>query len=235
MDDTYIVAENLVELLRDLDPEKPYALRLLALLHSYPALTPKHGFSRFVFGEKWCYHTYVYPTGGPGILMSRYVIQNFNWQIWQQVPAQVVRTYLDDLAWGGYLKASGLELTHHPGFFQVFGVDTEVYQYMAHASIWELPFKPISWHVHRFAGMHDHYMVDVHRDMLAQNFTLASAPIEVPQCICPPNMHTRCVIKPEYGATDASGCRWGAIFLKCYLDPPFPPHWSSTASPRSRT
>jgi hypothetical protein len=120
MDDTYIHMANLYDYVSKLDHRVPYV--------HYPPSNPQTPHHRLItlllfkysmaIGDRWCHSGgWTYPSGGPGILFSRGFIEKFDLDRWEKTPSKW-NSGDDDVSWGGYIKDSGIILTHHHGISQ---------------------------------------------------------------------------------------------------------------------
>lgn len=125
MDDTYVHMENYHHLVSQLDSSRP-----------------------IIIGEKYCHPSFSYPTGGPGFILSRGFIDNFNFGSWKSITSNRNKEGIyDDLVWGQQVREMKAEFIHHSGFSQLAaGPTNNMFQYIASRSSWDLPFRPIAYH-----------------------------------------------------------------------------------------
>lgn len=95
-DEALILMDNLVEYL---DKEHDYKQNLL-------------------IGEMYCHERgFTFVSGGPGYVMSRGFIQNFNFTAWIWTPMKYFGYWTDDIDTGyTCMMTQGCKVVHHPGF-----------------------------------------------------------------------------------------------------------------------
>jgi hypothetical protein len=126
MDDTFLHPENAWHLLSTLNSSQP-----------------------MLIGERFCHHQFDYPTGGPGLIISRGLIDGFEVSVWNDIASHrtVKEGVFDDLVWGQYIKRKGIPLTHHNGFSQVpASLANPFFNYVMGRKKWNLDFRPIAYH-----------------------------------------------------------------------------------------
>jgi hypothetical protein len=115
---------------------------------------------KIVFAEKWCYNGINdFPVGGSGFILSRAVVDDFNWSDWSISIKNKRRLnkLIDDMAWGEYLARRNISVTHHLGIRQLPshpGMPLYRYWMQFHPSRhnnnypWNMDFRPLLLHQH---------------------------------------------------------------------------------------
>lgn len=197
MDDTWIHMENLHWLASQYDHKVP-----------------------LVLGEKYCHPKFTYPTGGPGFLISRGIIDRFDFTSWDFITTRNTKeTVFDDLVWGQQLASMNAPLVHYNGFSQFgAGFRNPIFRYMLSRFTWDLPFRPVAYHqgprfMHLMADLED----IMHR--LPYNIVETKNPLPSPECLCfdrGPNFHeVRCAPKITLSESHRIGCGSGLNNINC--------------------
>ena len=194
MDDTWVHMENLWDMLSTLDSSKP-----------------------MVIGEQYCHPNFMYPTGGPGFVISRALINSFDFGRWHQITRRrSAQSVFDDLVWGQYLQVTNTPLIHHHGFSQLSAsLDNSMFNYIISRTKWSLPFRPIAYHQgpHKFHVM-PHLEDALHRLPYED---LDKKMMKAPECRCWPmlaNDHeVRCT--PKESIRRYSACGNGLKSIAC--------------------
>jgi hypothetical protein len=73
---------------------------------------------KLLIGEQYCHQLgFPFAAGGPGFIFSRAFVDQFDWNLWTQIPLKHLEFYTDDIVTGYYCsKTPGCSLVHHPGF-----------------------------------------------------------------------------------------------------------------------
>lgn len=195
MDDTFIHAENAWQFVSNLNASEP------ALI-----------------GERFCHPNFEYPTGGPGFIISRGLIDAFDFKSWTaiQINRSVREGVFDDLVWGQLLQRMNVSITHHNGFSQTSAsLGNPMFNYMTGRTSWNLPFRPIAYH----QGPHKFSLMSQLQDVLHRlpYEELDPYMIELPPCKCwpmDPKAHElRCTTSPR--SASQRSCGGGLRYLKC--------------------
>jgi hypothetical protein len=202
MDDSYVHLENLLDLVEQHNSSK-----------------------RIVLGDKHCYWSnHDYPSGGPGVLFSRGVLDDFNQTEWE-LPfklAKNIGNFFDDVAWGDYLHFRGIPVTNHMGIEQAANrPHSPQWKYWLEfqrgkGRKWNLPYRPVLLHQHG----NPMPMVEVHNELHKIDYSPTSETlIDIPACHCPPNRHQKCVWNQDL--TNNGLCHWGFDRLTCIAPGPW--------------
>jgi hypothetical protein len=187
MDDTYLHIENLAELVGRYNESLP-----------------------IVIGEKYCHPSFSYPTGGPGFVISRGLIDSFDFQNWQTLTSRhnIKESLYDDLVWGQQLIHMKALLMHHHGFSQLSASKANpMFNYLISRETWNLPFRPIAYHQgpNKFDIMP--HLEDILHRLPYDN--LDSRMIGAPDCQCwpmqPSDHEIRCTATEQQRARDVCG------------------------------
>lgn len=197
MDDTWIHMENLWHLTKQYNSSEA-----------------------IVIGEKYCHPKFEYPTGGPGFLLSRGIIDSFDMENWRRLSeTHTADTVFDDLAWGHQIQDMGAKLIHNNGFSQFpASIGNPIFNYMKHRHTWDLPFRPVAYHQgpNRFDLMAE--LEDVlHK--LPYDILETKLPLPNPECKCYTrkiNSHeVRCTPRPDQSLTHRQACGGGFDNINC--------------------
>jgi hypothetical protein len=195
-DDSYYHLENIYDLVSKMDHTKP-----------------------IVIGEKFCSDNPDgnYPSGGPGIILSRAFIDNIDWEKWNNPLKRrlKVREFFEDVLWGRFLNDTG---TSH--FIQHHGISqAPMLPNSGHMNLfmdyrgkpWPLPFRPLAYHQ---SGKWT-TMPILHRKLHAIDYyPPARITFELPVCGCKYNFHSRCMWDlTKKGARIP--CRWDGLQVAC--------------------
>lgn len=200
MDDAYIHLENLHYLTKQYDPSKP-----------------------IIIGERYCYWSgHDYPNGGPGIILSRAAIENFNWEMWEHSLKVQTGKIFDDVIWGDYIHYANITFIHHHGITQEPVEENDhqqLFNYMMDQKnkSWPLSFRPTM--IHQRGSIH--LMPWLHQKL----HELSYLPIhpdayDPPLCYCPKdkNVHQKCAWNQKYAE---SSCHWSSQTLICLGPGPY--------------
>jgi hypothetical protein len=186
MDDTYVHLENILQLVSQYDYRE-----------------------KMVIGEKWCKNgEFEFPIGGSGFIISRAVVEDFDWPSWAHAIKRVnkMSDFVDDMAWGNYLKLRKIPIVHHGGIRQFPQHPTiPIYRY------W-MQFHPSNFHNNRYVS---HWNMDFRPLLLHQQ----NAPI--PMKVLHQNLHelrytpvaTKNLIEIPY-----CFCNSDRVIRKCFID-----------------
>lgn len=201
MDDSYLHLENMLHLFDQYDHTQPY-----------------------VFAEHWCktLGSIDYPTGGPGILFSRGVLDSWNWRAWNLANDLPEAEILDDVLWGEYLAHPNVSIpiTNHFGMSQFsWRSDSSVLLYYMSFSygldrLWPMDFRPVALHQHKS----DISMATLHKRL----HNIAYEPVapkiyKTRPCFCTGDQHGKCIWDYEL----KERCRWSTDLLRCVAKGPF--------------
>lgn len=209
MDDTYLHLENVLDLVAQYDHRDKI---LLGDLHCLPDGS-------------------TYPSGGPGILFSRGLLDDWNWNDWMKALVLIDRDkeMKDDVMWGMYLERRNISIINHFGITQSpLDAGGELTEYiMSFRNLpWALPFRPVAIHqqkrIHRMKALHK----ILHS--IPYNTAANDKIIQLPPCECRRD-HQKCSWNHEL--VDLEMCRWASQSLICYGPGPWPnfhhDHWHS--------
>lgn len=195
MDDSYVHMENLLELLLHYDPKE-----------------------KIVLGDRFCYWGHDYPSGGPGIVFSRAVLEDWNLKDWEKPfhSKSSPNNFFDDVAWGSYLKLRNITVINHMGIEQQPNQhDSPQWKYWMRfengsGNLWNLPYRPVLLHQHNTRMD----MKTVHEKLHNLAYLpLADKLMEVPPCLCPPQAHQKCIW--DQSLVSKGRCQWGFDRLEC--------------------
>lgn len=196
MDDTYLHLENLMHLLDQYDHREP-----------------------IVLADKFCSELgYQYPSGGPGIIISRGLLEKWDWNAWNRPETEHKdkNSYYDDVLWGQYLHLVNVPITHHHGLTQhSFGSQSTLFLFYetffrGTDRKWPLPFRPVGLHQHRT----DIPMATIHKRLHAISYEPVDENlIPVPDCECQ-NDHRHCFWDKHLSD---SSCKYESDQLKCFF------------------
>jgi len=201
MDDTYLHLENLYDLVSQYDW--------------------RH---RVLLGDLYCVvENYTYPSGGPGFIFSRGLLDDWNWDDWMAPLVsknQSSYDFADDLLWGEYLQRRNISITNHYGITQSpLNLGSQLMQYFLSFkdTTWPLPFRPVAIHQQR----HTHQMEMLHRALHSIPYErTAKDIIALPECTCRPASHQKC--SWNHKLVDLEMCRWASQSLTCFGPGPWP-------------
>lgn len=200
MDDSYLHLENLLDLVEQYDPTQ-----------------------KIVLGDVHCVEeNYTYPSGGPGILFSRAVLDDWNWEDWMAPLVLHDRsTFLkDDVMWGEYLMKRGIPIINHPGISQAPldpGGELLDFMLLSRHTPWALPFRPVAIHQQKRIGRMKWLHQLLHSIPYHQT---ADKMIYLPACTCRNNSHQKCAW--DHALVDREICRWASQSLICLGPGPWP-------------
>lgn len=195
-DDSYYHLENIYDLVKGLDHEKP-----------------------IVIGEKFCSDNPdgTYPSGGPGIILSRGFVQNVDWEKWYNPLKKKLKVglFFEDVLWGRYLNDTGnIEFIQHHGISQspMLPRSGHLNLFMEYRNRpWPLPFRPLAYHQ---SGKWSS-MPLLHRKLHAIDYyPPANAIFELPECKCRYNFHSRCMWDTKKKGPKLP-CRWDGLLQEC--------------------
>lgn len=201
MDDTYLHLENLYELVKTYDWRE-----------------------KVLIGDLYCVkENYTYPSGGPGFIFSRGLLDDWNWDDWMAPlfeKNQDSYDFADDILWGEYLVRRNINITNHYGITQSpLDMGGQLMQYFLtfkHGG-WTLPFRPIAIHQQK----HVHQMHMLHKALHAIPYErTAHSLLDIPPCTCRPASHQKC--SWNHDLVDAELCRWASQSLLCFGPGPWP-------------
>lgn len=200
MDDSYLHLENLLDLVEQYDPTE-----------------------KIVLGDLYCMReNYTYPSGGPGILFSRAVLDDWNWDDWMAplVIHDRNRKLMDDVMWGEYLNRRKIPIINHPGISQSpLDPGGELLDFMLQFRYipWALPFRPVAIHQQKRVDR----MPMLHQLLHSIPYTpTATQMIELPPCTCRNGSHQKCTW--NHDLVDRGVCRWASQSLICLGPGPWP-------------
>lgn len=200
MDDSYLHLENLLDLVDQYDHTQ-----------------------KVVFGDMYCLReNFTYPSGGPGILFSRGVLDDWNWDDWMGPLVRYNRNnrLIDDVMWGEYLLRRGIPIFHHHGITQAPldpGGELLDFMLLFRHTPWALPFRPIAIHQANRAER----MPMLHKLLHSIPYTPTAAKlIDLPECTCRPSSHQKCTY--NHALVDRGVCRWASQSLICLGPGPWP-------------
>lgn len=184
----------------------------------YDYLTAFDHTESIVIGEMFCSNpSGVYPSGGPGIILSRGFVDNINWEAWD-LPIQretKIKDYFEDVLWGRYMNDSkNTRFIQHNGISQ-----SAIVPGTGHMNLfmdfrgkpWPFPFRPLAYHQ---TGKWQQ-MVALHRKLHSIDY-YPPAPVTFtfPPCKCKPDFHSRCM----WDLTKKGNrmpCRWDGLQSQC--------------------
>lgn len=202
MDDTYLHLENLHHLVNQYNPK-----------------------DKILLGDMYCVEeNYTYPSGGPGFIISRGLLDDWNWDDWMAPLIALDHDgdkFADDVLWGEYLVRRNISITNHMGITQSpYDYGSQLMQYMLTFSAetpWALPFRPVAIHQQKRVDK----MVELDRILHFIPYHIEASPLMVlPECTCRPLSHQKC--SWNHALVDAEVCRWASQSLLCFGPGPWP-------------
>jgi hypothetical protein len=201
MDDSYLHLENLYHLVQQHDWKE-----------------------RVLLGDLYCtVENITYPSGGPGIIFSRGLLDDWNWDDWMAPLLEKDQDgdlFADDVIWGEYLLRRKVPITNHFGITQSpLDVGGQLMQYFLSFinTPWALPFRPVAVHCqHRSQQMRMLHKI-LHE---IPYHKMAKDMIALPECTCRPSSHQKC--SWNHALVDAEVCRWASQSLNCLGPGPWP-------------
>lgn len=201
MDDTYLHMENMYDLVRRYDWRE-----------------------KIVIGDMYCVEeNYTYPSGGPGFIFSRGLLEDWNWDDWNRPLLEKDQDgdlFADDVLWGEYLLKRNISIINHYGITQSpLDVGSQLMQYFLsfRTTPWILPFRPVAIH----AQKHVHQMPLLHSLLHLIPYEIQSPLLlDLPPCTCRPSSHQKC--SWNHHLVDLEICRWASQSLICFGPGPWP-------------
>eukprot|EP01122_Echinamoeba_exundans_P012124 TRINITY_DN5010_c0_g2_i1.p1 TRINITY_DN5010_c0_g2~~TRINITY_DN5010_c0_g2_i1.p1 ORF type:complete len:720 (+),score=64.12 TRINITY_DN5010_c0_g2_i1:176-2335(+) len=174
---------------------------------------------KLLIGEKYCHQIgFPFAAGGPGFVFSRAFVEQFDWDLWTQIPLAHLPFYTDDIVTGYYCsKTPGCTLVHHPGFSNAAAGPPRnaVYPwYLSKSGNWNLPYRPIAFHQRGNSSRQMQQRLD---ELGRLNYELKQGDtLMVPDCKCYERVFGRCAISREM--TEISDCKFDAISPYCIVE-----------------
>jgi hypothetical protein len=196
MDDSYVHMENLLDLVKQYNSSE-----------------------RTVIGDKHCAHTgHPYPSGGPGVLFSRGLLEDFDEATWKRPVEEAISPsrVFDDVIWGDYLNLRNVPIINHMGIEQTPNrLEAPQWHYWMRfenglGNLWNLPYRPVLLHQHGMPMNMTYLHIKLHNITYSP---LADQLVEIPECKCPGFRHQKCVWNQDL--TDRGRCQWGFERLEC--------------------
>jgi hypothetical protein len=172
-----------------------------------------------VIGEKFCADNppCTYPSGGPGIIVSRGFVETMDWEKWD-IPLKKnlkIGRYFEDVLWGRYMNdTGGIEFIQYHGVSQDALTPNSYFMKILmeyRGKPWPFPFRPIAYHqTGKFTTM-----VALHRKLHSLDYyPQAEVTFQLPVCGCRYNFHSRCMWDLKKKGNKLP-CRWTSLGKEC--------------------